>query len=821
MLHITRKELGLTVKPCVSKTLSVATLMMLSGMSLSAFAANECRIEYGYHTGSGFNRQDKVKRVYLDVNETKTINQSKLNYVKNLKDNKATFYLTGVSDITLDKNSINPLVGFYLTPVRLDKVRCLNQTTQSFNAPEALIQAFKQANKTASQIAEGLNDTFNLGGQQIAQLLRAANYSANQVAKALQDTFNASAQQIGGWMKAAGYTGAQVISAVKNVVGASVQTAARIAKQTFNAAGATVAAWLKGAGYAARDIAQALQSELNASAQQVATWLKAAGYTGSQVIGAIKQGVQASAQVAADIASSVFNAGAQTAAQWMKAAGYTAEQIAASVISAYNMGAAQVAEVLKAVGYSGAQVIAAIKQGVQATAQTAAAIAQSVFNASAQTATQWMKAAGYTAAQIASGLASAYNMTAAQIAQGMEAVGYSTGQIVAALKSGINTSANEMAALLKQMGVTKENAERAMRSAGYTARQIAAAIASVWNEAGRATGKVVDNAARVVKNPTTIGVKINCVLGAASHVCKEFSTKKTPEGTMFLRYQLRQFDFELKGLNFQGVTSVSGLPGRVSIRKKTPTNMIIRVTSRYTGQTWQGATTGIAHLMVNGRRVAGGEFRWTVIPERYQSQGTGVRVVGGSMGSRTTNSGSNNSQTSSKADLKPESLMNHWSYKSSVTKYDSRGGSYVYHSVDPSFCSTGMTTHTSNNTEGSGLLGSYQRRNFTLPAVIGVNVRNQGSAASGSSDVKMKSGNQVVGETALPAVQAGQTFNVSIPRPSNYNRSKCVVRGGGLSNTGCYACLYDSGEDGDLLIEVDSNNSVQESNENNNSALFN
>ena len=74
MLRTTKKELSRSAKPYVSKAFSVATVLILGGVSLPSFSANECRIEYGYHTGSGFNRQDKVKKIYINVNQTKTIN---------------------------------------------------------------------------------------------------------------------------------------------------------------------------------------------------------------------------------------------------------------------------------------------------------------------------------------------------------------------------------------------------------------------------------------------------------------------------------------------------------------------------------------------------------------------------------------------------------------------------------------------------------------------------------------------------------------------------------------------------------------------------
>ena len=289
---------------------AVITAALAVGFSMPSIAANECKIQYGYHTGSGKNRQDIIKTTYINKGATKTINRSNLNYVKNLKSTRVRFYLDGASNVTLGKDQVNPLPpSYYLSQVKLVKVTCLNNASGNNSTPNAMVSAMKAAGKTASAIAVALKNTFNQTRNQVAQLLKNAGYAANQVAAALKSAFNATATQVAQALKVAGYAANQVAAALKSA---------------FNATATQVAKALKAAGYAANQIAAALNSAFNASATAIAKALKAAGYTLDQVAAALKQGLKLTRQ--------------QTEAA-LKAAGYAASQIKAVLDRLYGQAA--------------------------------------------------------------------------------------------------------------------------------------------------------------------------------------------------------------------------------------------------------------------------------------------------------------------------------------------------------------------------------------------------------------------------------------------------------------------------------------------------
>ena len=339
-------------------------------------AANECKIEYGYHTGSGLNLSNHVQTEFLNINQTKTFNQSQMNYVKNLKDNKVLFSLQGAPNITVDNNVVNPPVGFYLSAVTLKTVKCLNQTSAAFESPEALIDAFKQTNNSVEQVTNGLKNTFGLGAQQTAQLLKTAGYSPAEIAGAIKTVFNISDQQTIQILKVDGYTGAAVANALKTGLNTTAQNSANYLKSLFGATTSQVAQWLKSAAYPLDDVAQALlnietdpqkilqalKSSFNLSADQIITmlkrinalvtprncnttgckqaaqWLKNIGYALNDVLKSLKTHFNISVQAAYDIAKNIYGQSNAVAQQALAFAGYSAEQIS-SVIGERSSGA--------------------------------------------------------------------------------------------------------------------------------------------------------------------------------------------------------------------------------------------------------------------------------------------------------------------------------------------------------------------------------------------------------------------------------------------------------------------------------------------------
>lgn len=178
------------------------------------------------------------------------------------------------------------------------------------------------------------------------------------------------------------------------------------------------------------------------------------------------------------------------------------------------------------------------------------------------------------------------------------------------------------------------------------------------------------------------------------------------------------------------------------------------------------------------------------------------------------------------ADLIPLKLVDYWQLGQTETKYDSRGGVYRYRTVNTAFCPENrMKRYTSQSKEGSGIGGAsgpYYKRSFQLPTTIGIEIKNQGQANAGRFTVQLKQGNRVVSSTTINALAANRNTVIRVPRPNSYPLRKCVVNGGGLSVTSCYACLGSSSSavDGVLSVHVDSANTIAERNENNNSATF-
>jgi hypothetical protein len=377
--------------------------------SVPALAANECKLQYGYHTGSGLNRQDHTSEVSMNAGEDKTYDRSNLNFVKNIGTNKVDVTLEGAFDnkFTLDKDKRNPTGGFYMTPVTLKKFSCTyGASAVSATTAEQLVAQLKQANTSVNQIAQQVKTQFNLTGQQVAALLKAAGYTASQVAGALASAFNATGAQVATWLKAAGYAGDQVAAALKSQFDATASQAAAWLKSAFDATGAQIANWLEAAGYTGEQVATALKAQFNATAAQAATWLKSA-----------------------------FNASAQQLALWLRNAGYSLIQVAQAldqldvepgqamaalkqafgatwteVVNAYktlevalgptNCGAAgcnRGAEILKVAGAKAEEAIKALKDVYNLSESAARQIAQSVFDLSGPALDLAMAAAGYAA----------------------------------------------------------------------------------------------------------------------------------------------------------------------------------------------------------------------------------------------------------------------------------------------------------------------------------------------------------------------------------------------------------------------------------------
>lgn len=605
--------------------------------AMPSFAANECKVQYGYHTGGFTNRVDHVKTEFLNVNQTKTINQSNLNFVQNLKNNKVRIRLEGAvnNNFTLSKNDRNPTAGFYLTQTKLKTIKCLNQTTEAaFGSPEALITAFKNMNKSANQIAKALKDTFNTNANNVAKLLRQAGFTAQQTAAAIKSQFNASLTQVGGWLKTAGYAGSQVAAALKNAYNATAQ-----------------------------QVTSVLKSVYNASMSQAGQWLRAAGYAGSQVAAALKNAYNATAEQVTSVLKSVYNASITQVAQWLRAAGYagaqiaaalqhaynaTAEQVASALKSAFNASITQVATWLKDAGYAYMEAAKALKRVFNATAQQVAETLKNVFQLSTKNIAKALLTAGYALIDVAKVLETIGTNPEMVVrilkelsrpqcgvagcrsfAQTLKEAGYAAGEVIKALKKHFRISkeaAHEIATKVFRMN--QRAAEQLLAQAGYGMKAAERTLRAVPATTAR-TAQTVTNA---VVNPTSAGVNIRCVVNH-QWVCRGAVKNPTVMNGVSVEYGSNRVRFRIEGLNLQGVDAIRGLPARNVSVNASPQVIAASANLRYSGRDWRGPTSGTAQLMSKGKAVPGGTFRWDFGIHRTQPvqtpPGSTGAIVGG------------------------------------------------------------------------------------------------------------------------------------------------------------------------------------------------
>ena len=296
------------MKDYQSPTLIVTLLLLCTLLSNTVLAVNECKIKYQYNYDSGGKIKRKSGYVTLNLGQTKSVNRSRIDYVKNIRDPQIKLYnrnlLTNAKyTYDLAKNAQDPIAGLHLINVKLEKVKCIRPTSASnSNTPLDLV----------------------------ARQMKAAGKSAEQVAAHLHNQLGQSMEQAAKWLKIAGYSGAQVAKALHSSFDASAAQAAKVLKQVFNATTNNIAQWLKQAGYSIQQVAIALE-KAGANADDVAKTLKG-----------------------------VFKASQQNVAKALKVAGYSAAQIATALHQAFGTSVAKLKPVLVAIGYATSQAATAV-----------------------------------------------------------------------------------------------------------------------------------------------------------------------------------------------------------------------------------------------------------------------------------------------------------------------------------------------------------------------------------------------------------------------------------------------------------------------------
>lgn len=260
-----------------------------------ASAGNECRIIYGWNTGNTFNGTFKnhTRDIYLNRGQTKTINRSRLNFVKNLRNNKVRFFLQNASSVTLGKDQRNPVAGTYVSNVKLTKVKCITPPSSSSSSnssnsnnitmpasPGALLQTLKSQGVAVKQIAQQLKSTFNQNANQVASLLKGANYSMKNVAEALKYAFP------GDQGKRAFFMAFKSEAISNNSVSSQF---VQFAKGMFYIHDISVGEIARGAAFTANDTVRLLKEGYKYARPQIKAILTAAKYKQQEIDAALMQ----------------------------------------------------------------------------------------------------------------------------------------------------------------------------------------------------------------------------------------------------------------------------------------------------------------------------------------------------------------------------------------------------------------------------------------------------------------------------------------------------------------------------------------------------
>lgn len=247
------------------------------------------------------------------------------------------------------------------------------------------VKAYKTLNRTANDVAKGLNDVYRASSAEVAKALKTARYAIDDVADALEDTFNLGANEAARILKQVDYTAEQVAGALKDAYGVTERMAANALKNagyTVNQIGAALddafsatekvaADALRYAGYGADEVGGALKSAYRATSDGVAQALKVAGFGANDVGKALKSTFrQLSANAAAqvlkaadfgvkDVGNALKNEYKTTAADTAKAlkrAGYGVKEVGNFVKGVFGLGPKALEGVLKGAGYAAGQI---------------------------------------------------------------------------------------------------------------------------------------------------------------------------------------------------------------------------------------------------------------------------------------------------------------------------------------------------------------------------------------------------------------------------------------------------------------------------------
>lgn len=334
----------------------------------SAVAANECKIEYAYGVGSGPNSVVKVATATLSLDESKSINQANLHYVKNLQNHPAEFVLQGTQPIVLAKNKTAPQRGKFQSGVSLRSIHCRLEN-KKYNTTQALVAAYTKAGRSATNIIQALNKGFKIKPNEAIRLLKDTRFSPVDIAHGLKAELNINENELLIAFKQENISNVDRVKALNSAYRLSADIVVKMVVQPNRTTVSQLAQWLKLAGYNgvevvnaltvveddAEKIIQAVKVAFNWNASQliqgfkqarkimtlqvcqidgctqIATYLRDMGYSHNELLLALKYHFNINARAAYSISVNVFGSNSNHALRTLNQLGFSQQQINAVV----------------------------------------------------------------------------------------------------------------------------------------------------------------------------------------------------------------------------------------------------------------------------------------------------------------------------------------------------------------------------------------------------------------------------------------------------------------------------------------------------------
>ncbi len=474
-------------------------------------------------------------------------------------------------------------------------------------------------------------------------------------------------------------------------------------------------------------------------------------------------------------------------AQAMKLAGNTASQAANAIKNWFNASREQVAIALKQAGYTVDQIAAGVR---------------SAFDASRKQVAIALKQAGYTVNKVAAGVRSAFNANAEQIAKALDEAGYTAQQITSALKS-LGYPAEMVAiAMLGVSNFTEEQLRSLLVTANYALAQINEALNNLFENIQPLITGITRPIQDTVNSAVANTMKLRYVFHGSNYPvnlpgCYWPSGNSlygdTRSNPIPLSPARRSIVITAWGNNLAAANGVQGLPrgANATITEKGSCAIRIRIDMPPSGL--RNGMNGMARLRTG--RQAGPGFYWVIGTQPPRAAGSSP------IPTRPPRPGSG-------TDLVPANVNN--------TLYVLATG-YIQDKSGQMFVPLTSNAHC-QGMSAPGLDGNYllsQSQSITVSDIVW-GVHNDGQQdATGNFLIQLLHGNQVVASQTLNSLPAGAVRTYRYSRPVS---TTTVARVGLESDCFHMGTAHEGWNDNKgYTVRVDVHNTVNETNESNNS----